>query len=155
FAMQREVARRIANALDTQLTGKKRERLTENLAAYDLYLRARQIRGTANTERAMTLLREAIRLDPEFAEAMAELSQRNLFRVVYAGTGQTGEAIEWARKAIGIDPQSVNAYYALAGNYALLGRIASSRAALLKGLEIDPNCTRCMNDLGNSEIDAG
>ena len=86
FAIQSELAERIAGALKSNLTAGERayiaERPTQNQEAYDLYLRARTLfssstgLGTSGIEvmnRAIALYGEALAKDPALAAAYAQL----------------------------------------------------------------------------------
>lgn len=80
FAIQSDVAQKIAEALKTEITPEVKKRIesipTENTEAYSLYLQARFLlsNDVANyNESTQILLKKAITLDPEFAEAYAEL----------------------------------------------------------------------------------
>ncbi|MEE9161864.1 MAG: hypothetical protein V3U35_02740, partial [Candidatus Neomarinimicrobiota bacterium] len=87
FAIQTDVARRIAKALKATLTPDEQERIekkpTENLEAYEWYLRGNDYlrRGSfavasdqANLDKAVSAYQRAIALDPNFAAAHARLS---------------------------------------------------------------------------------
>jgi len=83
FAIQTEVAESTAKAIRVELSDRAREFLgrapTANLQAYDLYLRAtlKSDEISSETFRAsVTLLEEAIQLDPRFALAYAHLGDR-------------------------------------------------------------------------------
>ena len=82
FAIQSELAQKIAGALQTALSPQEKSLLerrpTENLAAYDLFLKAREIfnnSGIATTalQKQEPLLLSAVALDPKFAAAWAQL----------------------------------------------------------------------------------
>jgi TolB-like protein/Flp pilus assembly protein TadD len=82
FAIQSELAQAIATALQAALSPQEKSLLarrpTENLAAYDLFLQARDIRnregvGLASLQKQEPLLQSAVALDPGFAAAWAEL----------------------------------------------------------------------------------
>jgi adenylate cyclase len=76
FTLQEEIAQAVANALAESL-GVRRVRVqapTEDLAAYELYLRGRQLfaqRGSA-LPGARRLLAEAVERDPEFAARVGD-----------------------------------------------------------------------------------
>jgi len=80
FGVEGEVAGAIAEALNAKLSGAEQaavaKRPTENLAAYEAYLRARalQTKGYdfATTRKVAAAYAEAARLDPQFALAWAE-----------------------------------------------------------------------------------
>lgn len=79
FAVQEDIARSIATALEIRLSkkqaaGKALSSGTGNVAAYDAYLRGRYFwnaRGVDNLRRAITHLDNAIKSDPGFARAYA------------------------------------------------------------------------------------
>src|SRR5690349_2762676 len=81
FAVQDEVTAEIVAALAVTLTQGERRRLqrkdTDNLEAYDCYLRGRQLvfqRSKNAVEEARPLLERAIALDPQFAQAHTMLA---------------------------------------------------------------------------------
>ncbi|MGK2935807.1 MAG: protein kinase domain-containing protein [Gemmatimonadaceae bacterium] len=81
FEVQSQVASSVASALNVALLEPEREalaaKLTENVDAYALYLRASELLRTAQVpplREAAALLDRAVALDPEFAHAYARLS---------------------------------------------------------------------------------
>ena len=105
FAVQSDIARRIASALQTTLTPQEQARIeskpTENLEAYELYLKARfawNRRTAGEVQRALDLLREALELDPEFALAHAALADAYVILGVY-GTRAPESVFPTARAA--------------------------------------------------------
>lgn len=83
FAIQSELAQEIAAALQAALSPETKKLLerkpTENLAAYDLWLKARQIengnnRTPALMKKRLELLQGAVDLDPAFAQAWSDLA---------------------------------------------------------------------------------
>ncbi len=90
FAIQSEVAQTIANKLTARLSPEEKKwievRPTDNLEAYDLYLRAKELIGNAevslflaNVEKplrdAISFLEEAVRLDPKFTLAYCKCAE--------------------------------------------------------------------------------
>ncbi len=80
FAMQDDVIEKIVSALAVRLTDTEQEQLTriptDNLEAYDYYLRAEQegfynISSTGTFNRTLSFYKRAIELDPAFADAYA------------------------------------------------------------------------------------
>jgi len=137
FAVQDDVAAAIIDALQIHIgTNPTRGRPTENTEAYALFLRARASLTAWETGNAIELVREAIELDPKFAEAYELLAN------VYWSQGGTdvksaeaqklmGEA---AAKALAIDPDLVfaQALYE-SGNldtYSYLGEIEALERAV-------------------------
>lgn len=81
FAVQSDVAENVARSLRSRLSARGRARLatiaTENLEARDLLVRARHayLQITQDhVDHGMSLLRQAIELDPDYAEAWAHLA---------------------------------------------------------------------------------
>lgn len=105
FAIQTDVAGRVADALATELSQGDRERLgripTRSLDAYDLYLRARHEwnrRTPQALERSLELLERAVALDPDFALAHAAMADTLVTLGIY-GTWPPDRVIERARTA--------------------------------------------------------
>ncbi len=81
FEVQDEIAHKIAEALRIKLTPQEQAELaakpTENLQAYDLYLRGRNYarrRTTRDMEFALQMFENAVSLDPNFALAWAAIA---------------------------------------------------------------------------------
>jgi TolB-like protein len=121
FAIQSEVAERIAEKLHTRLSPTERSRLmqkpTEDLEAYNLYLLGRHHYSKitpADFEKAVQYYRRAIRRDPNFARAYAALAEAQF----YLGLGYWGvrphdvlpEAFVLATRSLALDPDSAEAH---------------------------------------------
>ena len=99
FALQTELATKIANELQAVLTPQEKAliavRPTANPEAYRLYLQARNLRITAagsdNAAAIQPLLERAVQLDPSFAQAWADLSRLHIFRYFNHQGGATAE----------------------------------------------------------------
>jgi TolB-like protein/Flp pilus assembly protein TadD/predicted Ser/Thr protein kinase len=84
FALQSEIASKVAEELNVTLLEPERAaiaaRPTDNLEAYDLYMRGRaeyeRALGVEDTDAALALVEEAVSLDSTFAEALAFVSRR-------------------------------------------------------------------------------
>ncbi len=83
FSVESEVAKAIAEQLRAKLTGREEQIIaakpTDNPEAYDAYLRGlayslKTLNTRANAVGAQKYLQEAVRLDPKFAPAWAQLS---------------------------------------------------------------------------------
>mgnify|MGYP000560107011 FL=1 len=104
FEVQDEMASKIAAALRITLTPQEQEALaekpTENLHAYDLYLRGRNYGrrvGQQNLQVALQMYENAVSLDPGFALALAGLA--NVCALYYAHYDKSQEWIDRARAA--------------------------------------------------------
>jgi serine/threonine protein kinase/predicted Zn-dependent protease len=131
FALQSELAQTIAAQLKATLsTGEKAEiwkQPTQDLQAYDLYLRARAaFRGEGPTmpqgswNAAATLLNEAIARDPKFTLAYCLLNEVYVLQYRYGerhSPEQLAAAKEAAETALRLEPNGVEARLALARYY--------------------------------------
>ncbi|WP_022975681.1 hypothetical protein [Nevskia ramosa] len=100
FAVQSEVAQKIAASLKAKLTPAERVALTTsptgNPAAYALYMKARASSGQMSRQeidQKIAVYRQAVALDPDFALAWAELS-RYASLAVWGGYGDGQLALE-------------------------------------------------------------
>ena len=135
FAIQDEIARSVADQLAISL-GLAEQSLvidrTDNLAAYENYLRARQLhatRGLENLDLALLLLQESTALDPNFAPAWAEIAGIYSNYEAYNRGNQDRTAREFdywkavgiaaAERAIELSPGDGRAHAYLAAFYAL------------------------------------
>ena len=127
LAVQREVALRIADVLESTLTAEERERIekvpTENPEAYDFYLRGIEYMGrltAEGTRYAQWMLERAVELDPGFALAYAELSQLHTSAYWFASDRSEERARrsrEAAERALLIDPDLPEGHLALGRYY--------------------------------------
>jgi TolB-like protein/Flp pilus assembly protein TadD len=140
FAVQSEVATKIAASLQAKLSGREQkslaQKLTENMAAYDAYLRgidffSRPGQTPDDQRKAAEAFAEATRLDPNFAEAWARLSGvcsalfiQNIDKTA-AGQDLARSAAETATRLAPDSPDTLmsNAYY----RYQVLRDYAGAR----------------------------
>ncbi len=107
FSVESEVAKAIAEQLNAKLTGAEQKAVadkpTQNLAAYDAYLRGLAFAGGAHDFRTSLLksieaFENAVRLDPEFAVAWAHLCRQN--GLLFLNVDQSPQRREAARQAL-------------------------------------------------------
>jgi non-specific serine/threonine protein kinase len=96
FAVQDEIAHKIAEALRIKLTPQEQAELaakpTDNLQAYDLYLRGRSYarrRTTRDMDFALQMFENAVALDPNFAVAWAAIANGCAHAQYWSGPGGT------------------------------------------------------------------
>jgi TolB-like protein len=129
FAIQSEVAQSIAAKLQAALSPHIKAALdrapTANLAAYELYLKAREIAATEpdlriRTTLALPLLERAVQLDPSFALGWHQLGTVHLAAFTSNGFDQSPARAAQAKaaidRAVALDPENV-AIMALLANY--------------------------------------
>ena len=128
FAVESEVAKAIADALQAKLTGGEQQALavkpTNNSEAYDAYLRGLALETRASTqndfEKVVGFYERAVQLDPTFALAWARLSRANAsvyFAALDTNPGArrdaTKRALDTAQKLQPNSPETLlaQAYY--------------------------------------------
>jgi TolB-like protein/class 3 adenylate cyclase len=125
FSVETEVARAIADQLRAKLTGQEEQVIadkpTQNSAAYDAYLRGRSIErnqsGFDSAKAAGAAYAEAVRIDPSFAVAWANLAiirSRLYLYGVDATTNTAAATREAADKAMSLQPELAEAWMAQA-----------------------------------------
>jgi DNA-binding SARP family transcriptional activator/TolB-like protein len=144
FAVQGEIASAVASRLTRSLAAAAQQATSPEV--YDRYLAARELareRREVTLGEADRLLREAIRLDPRYAPAYAELAEVIMLRsnhptsygsIPYAAARAEAEPL--ARKAIALDPNLGDGYAAL--GFLSLNLDGSSEPFLRKAVELSP-----------------
>jgi TolB-like protein/tRNA A-37 threonylcarbamoyl transferase component Bud32/tetratricopeptide (TPR) repeat protein len=143
FQVQGNIATQVAGALNVALAPKERQELAEkptsNLAAYDLFLRAKAIQGNDPTSarQAIRLLEQAVSLDSTFVQAFGQLVVAYA-QLYFNGTpspevaAKGQEVVARLEKIAPADVQTLSArarYKYLVANDAA-GAIADANAAL-------------------------
>ncbi len=166
FAVQDEVTREIVAALALKLTQGEQRRLerkgTDNLEAYDYYLRGRQLawrRSKEANDEARVLLERAIALDPQFTSAYAMLAGVHLLDYANRWRSQPEEshrtAHELAQRAVALDDDAPEAHWVLGLVYLAPGQLDRSMAEARKALGLDPNFAWAHSLLGQALHYAG
>jgi TolB-like protein len=161
LAVHRDIAQQIAQALEPNLTEAQRARLakqpTDNLEAYTLFLRSRELPSTdrrRNLE-AIGLLKDALALDPKFAEAQARAAYRLVFMGYYDDPSWIDKGIAEAEAALRIDPDLPSGHFTLGTAYAMKGQGARSRQAFLRALELNPSGGGLLSNFSLAEMQYG
>jgi len=161
FDLQDQVASNVAGAIEPKLRQAEIERasrkLTANLTAYDLYLRAlaQSYRYTdEGVAEAVGLARQALAIDPSYAPAAALVGWcRMLQRVQGWGAlshEDIGEACRLARQAIEAERDDADTIWPAAWTLFLLaGEAAMAAAALDRTLALNPNAAHAWMARGN------
>ncbi len=169
FTLQDRVIGNIVSALSVKLTDNEKMRLsrrpTDNLEAYDYYLRAGQHfgygHGGLRNRAAISLYREAIALDPQFVEAYAALARvaLSILRLdqtdALPGPIARKLAYESASKVLSLDPDNPRAYGVLAMLQASDGRHELALESAQKAVSLDPNNAVAYTGLATVLVYAG
>jgi len=148
FATQNEIAIAVAEALQAELSPEEEKRIaavpTQNLAAYEHYLKGRQLLAERTGDSIVAghaELERAVELDPEFAPALAELANALHLFNEYLGVPVDKTLVPaqgLIDRALAIEPE-------LARAFAVRGEIlrhelefAASEAAFRKAIEFAP-----------------
>jgi TolB-like protein/Tfp pilus assembly protein PilF len=149
FAVQSEVTRMIANALQAELSADEQLRIearpTDNLQAYEAYMRGQKLmatRNAANLELAVEEFKKATEIDPLFA--LAWVGVADSLGLLPAWTGAPAEDLypiieDAVNNALAIDNELGEAYAALAWIHEYYGRNGEAEAAFQKAIELSPN----------------
>jgi TolB-like protein/Flp pilus assembly protein TadD len=172
FELQSELAQAIAGELKAVLSPEEKRRLerrpTENLAAYDLYLKAKEadywayndpVQNRESLRRREALLQSAVALDSKFVLAWAELSGVHLNFVASkhdttsARKTQAKQALDYALQ---LDPEAPAAIRMLARytNFVLRDW-QGARREVERLLRLAPNDATAISLLGQFQINEG
>jgi serine/threonine protein kinase/TolB-like protein len=117
FAVQDDIARSVASALQVTLLARTRSAGPANPEAYNLVLQAQYLRSKGGRDayaRALELLRKAGTLDPGNARVFAEMSRLYFARASEGGNdADYGESWKAATHALELDPRLADAHQAL------------------------------------------
>jgi len=162
FKVQDEISVAVAHALRMTLVERPRSpgEVTSNPEAYDRFLRGRKIaNSTGQLLNAIALLKDAVRLDPQFARAWATLSTAYL-GAAEAGLGPdtatwTARARSAAETSLRIDPRLVYGHKAMAqvDQHALDWAAAERHIEAVEAL--DPAGAVALNMRANLDFELG
>jgi tetratricopeptide (TPR) repeat protein len=161
FRVQSDIATQVAQALGGALGAQEQKQLaekpTQNLAAYDAFLKGEEIRNGGfgdppSLRKEIAFYEQAVALDPGFSQAWAGLSIAN--SLLYGNSTPTPALAERARqageKAVALAPNRPEGYLALGGYERLVAgdftraleqygrglRLAPGDASVLRGMAI-------------------
>ncbi len=145
FAIQDEIAEAVAQALEVRLTGGEtvRKPSTDNVRAYELYLRGRSYYyrySPRGIECALQLFMRAVESDPNYAQAYAGLADCWSYVYLYSNRSDSvREQADWAsRKALEMDPESAPAHASRGFSLSLSGKDVEAEAAFERAAALDP-----------------
>lgn len=161
FAVQDDVISKIISALSVKLSEGERHRLaripTENLEAYDYYLRAEQ-KGITYSDvetyrQTLSYYQKAIDLDPKFADAHAGIARvavdvwRNDYTYLWSAAVARKIAYDAAGQALKLDPDNARALAVLALLQLVDGRSAEATASATQAVMAQPSDAEAFGNL--------
>ena len=156
FAIQTEVAKNIAAALQAILSPKEIKQIesksTTNLEAYTFYLRGRDYfyhYTNHDNEKSIELFKSALKLDPNYALAYAGLAGAFGRKEYYDSSQEwTDSALALSRKAISINPNLAEGYKAMGDAYTSKRNNPEALTQYVKAVELNPNYGAAIANVG-------
>jgi adenylate cyclase len=149
FSLQDEIVRKIVTTAKLQLSLQEQgllvRRTTDNLEAYDYYLRGMEFARTPTKEtnkKARAMYEQAIELDPDYSDAYALLGWVQLLDMTsqwsHDAQGLT-HAIELEQKSIALDDSNALAYAFLSMDYTVTRKYELAVSAAEHAVVLEPN----------------
>jgi len=162
FAMQDEIARNIVDALQLSLSPAQQKSITKaavtsNMEAYDFYLRGRYYLERGDFDPGVQMFREAIKIDPEFAQAWAGEADCHAWNVqwVRKSAESLAQADECSRTALKLAPDLAEAHASRSLALTLNDQFDKAEAAALRAIELDPQLYEARYYLGRNYFAQG
>jgi serine/threonine protein kinase/Tfp pilus assembly protein PilF len=161
FAIQDEIARSIAQALRITLTPQEEKTIgikpTENTQAYDFYLRGRSYLRRENTDYALQMFEQAIKLDRNFALAYAGIA--HLCGLIYELREQSQTWIERGiaacDRAMALAPELPEVMVARARLFYAQRKFDEAELMAQRAIERKHDCDGSWNILGRAMMSQG
>jgi non-specific serine/threonine protein kinase len=154
FEVQEDIARRIAQALRITLSHQEDETIaskpTENLHAYDYFLRGRSYSRQQRREFALEMFEHALALDPSFALAHAGIANICAMQFYLESHDERWleRAVESNARAFALDPELPEAFVARARILYARGEHETSIEAARKAIALKHDCESAWDILG-------
>jgi TolB-like protein/cytochrome c-type biogenesis protein CcmH/NrfG len=171
FAVQEEIAQAVVRAMRLRLTTQEESRLrqvgasrsTRSPEAYDLYLRGRHQlmqHGDRRTHAARESFRQAVALDPGFAQAHAGLADTDFFILQWNldlehADELRAEALRASEEALRLEPELAEARLARANVLSLLGRNEEADRDFRRAMDLNPGWGDACYFYGRALFQAG
>src|SRR4029077_14413034 len=164
LSIEDQISTQLVTALNVKASSEEMaraaERPTDNVDAYDLYLRGRQaLRGpdvVISAQKSIELFEQGIKKDPTFALAYSGLADASL--TMYR---EKKDAF-WAQKALSAAQHAEQlkdtipeVHFSLGSVYLRTGKTPEAIAELKRGLQLAPNSDEGYVRLGNTYMEGG
>ena len=145
FAVQDEIARCIVEALELNLSPNVQRCIqqrspTEDMAAYDFYLRGRYFNERGDVDSAQQMFEKAIALDENYALAWAGVADCHSWRAMWFGSTPESrkKADECSLKALQLAPEQAEAHASRILALTLNGKYEEAEAEFAAATALDP-----------------
>lgn len=163
FTLEDQIYNHVVSAMDvtptTEETAKAEARPTDNIAAYDLYLRGRNaIRGheEKNVATALDYFNQALKQDPRFALAYTGLADASLRMYdLKKDSFWTQKALSAAQQAQQLNDNLPEVHSTLGSVYSVTGKYAEAIAELRRAISLAPNSDEAYRRLGSAYMNSG
>lgn len=149
FGIQSEVSRKIVDALQLNLSFEEQQSIATvpvyNIEAYKFFLQGRQEadkRNKESLEKSIDLYKKAIAIEPEYADAYAEIANSTYLLTYYGGVDHLKAAKEvkaYLAKAEKIDDKISRIYSVKGLILNIEGKTEEAKEAFQKALKLSPN----------------
>jgi len=164
LTIEDQIFNKLADALEAKLTDAESAAIaahpTENIEAYNLYLKGRNALGGTPDQKtiqsAMNFFEGALQKDPNFALAYSGLADANLSMYAQSKDKHWSEqAVQAAKKAAQLNNNLPEVHFSLGSAYAATGQTVQAIAEDKKALELAPNSDEAYRRLGNAYLANG
>jgi serine/threonine protein kinase/tetratricopeptide (TPR) repeat protein/TolB-like protein len=164
LTLEDQIFAKLVDALEAKTTDKEMAAVTahptENIEAYNLYLKGRNALGGTPDEKtiqaAMNFFEGALQKDTGFALAYSGLADANLAMYGQKKDKYWSErAVDAAKKAAQLNDKLPEVHFALGSAYASTGQTVQAIAEDKRALELSPNSDEAYRRLGNAYIASG
>ncbi len=163
FTMEDKIYSELVTAMNVtptnEETAKAESRPTDNINAYDLYLRGRNsLRGhdTKSTQSALDFFNQALKADPKFALAYAGIADASLAMYTTTKDGfWTQKALSAGQQAQQLNDSLPEVHSTLGSVYSSTGKYSEAIAELRRAIALAPNSDEAYRRLGTTYMDSG
>jgi len=155
FVVEDEISKAIADKLQVQLSGGNEATLVAQKSvdprAHDFYLRGLTLLAARSVGEAVGAFRQAVAIDPDYAQAWAALAEAQALLPAYGPTAMQGanaDSLESSRRALTANPNVALAYVAQGMVYMDQMRWADADGAFRRALALAPGDAEALNQYG-------
>ena len=153
FAVQKQVSEGVVRQVNAQLSGRDRRALsgipTRDSRAYQAYaqghynlLKYYSLFQPKYRQDAVRLLEEAIQIDPDYSDALADLGRLSYTQLYPQQDDRmklVADGTTYLERALALDPENVEAHCWLAGIYAVVGLSEKALDLSRQAVDLGPN----------------